>query len=205
MDLSGGTAQATSTGQTGRLSSTAVFANASAASTGTESQAGAAASPTPGRRGQTVSGGDRGNAPRADEGPPPAGNPVLRPVLPEPPADGKPEAPQRPRVFGNRDWVISIECKAEGVVLYPGGGRYPVATLNQTPPGDNPLAKAVRGMIDRRQAMVRPGAPPYRPVLRFLVEPDGLRSYYLAYPVLEPLGVPMTRENVRPEPSDRRP
>ena len=54
-------------------------------------------------------------------------------------------------------------------------------------------------MIARRQATVRPGEPPYRPMIRFRVLPDGLRTYHLAYPALEALHVPMTRENVDPE------
>ena len=33
-------------------------------------------------------------------------------------------------------------------------------------------------------------------MIRFRVRPDGLRAYYLAYPVLEALRVPMTRENL---------
>jgi hypothetical protein len=43
---------------------------------------------------------------------------------------------------------------------------------------------------------VRPGEAPYRPVIRFQVSKEGLRSYFHAYPLLEPLRVPMTRENV---------
>jgi hypothetical protein len=54
-------------------------------------------------------------------------------------------------------------------------------------------------MIVRRQSTVRPGEPPYRPMIRFRVRPDGLRSYYLAYPALEALHVPMSRENLEPE------
>ena len=54
-------------------------------------------------------------------------------------------------------------------------------------------------MIARRQGTVRPGEPPYRPQVRLLVRPDGLRTYYLAYPLLESLQVPMTRQNLEPE------
>jgi hypothetical protein len=36
-------------------------------------------------------------------------------------------------------------------------------------------------------------------MIRFRVRPDGLRSYYLAYPALEALHVPMSRENLEPE------
>ena len=44
----------------------------------------------------------------------------------------------------------------------------------------------------RRQATVRPGDPLYRPQIRFLVRPNGLRTYYLAYPLLESLQVPLS-------------
>ena len=51
-------------------------------------------------------------------------------------------------------------------------------------------------MVARRQASVRPGEAPYRPQLRFLVRPDGLRSFHLAYPALESLRLPMTRQDI---------
>lgn len=107
--------------------------------------------------------------------------------------------PPRPQVFGNRDWFISLDCTADGVRIYPGGRRIAAADLTRTAQGANPLLPIVQSLITRRQAMVRPGEPPYRPVIRFLVHPDGLRTYYLAYPALESLSVSMVRENVRPE------
>ncbi|HLJ94208.1 MAG TPA: hypothetical protein VKU02_13555 [Gemmataceae bacterium] len=106
----------------------------------------------------------------------------------------------RPRpLIGNRDWVISIECTAEGLVLLPSRQRIPTAQIARGENESNPLLEAVQQMMARRQATVRPGEPPYRPMIRFRVLPDGLRSYHLAYPVLEGLQVPMTRENVDPE------
>ena len=62
------------------------------------------------------------------------------------------------------------------------------------PADKNPLLLALRSMIDRRQATVRSGEMPYRPQIRFQVYPDGFRAYYLAYPALELLQVPMTRD-----------
>ena len=50
--------------------------------------------------------------------------------------------------------------------------------------------------IARRQAQVLVGEPPFRPLLRFQIHPDGLRAYYRAYPLLEALRLPMSRENV---------
>jgi hypothetical protein len=94
--------------------------------------------------------------------------------------------------------VIFIECRPEAVVLYPSRRPFPLASLAPRP-GDNPLLQAVRQMVDRRQAGVRPGDLPYRPEVRFLVRPDSLRAFHAAYPALEALAVPMRRQNLRPE------
>ena len=85
------------------------------------------------------------------------------------------------------------------MVLHPSGQRIALAELAKTDSSNNPLLETLQRMIARRQATVRPGDPPYRPILRFRVRPDGLRCYYLAYPALEALHLPMTRENVDPE------
>jgi hypothetical protein len=70
---------------------------------------------------------------------------------------------------------------------------------------DNPLLRAVWQLIERRQATVRPGEPPYRPLIRFLVHPDGLRTYFLAWPALESLHIPMSRQNVEPQDDAKKP
>jgi hypothetical protein len=143
----------------------------------------------PGRRGSTGSGNG------------PAGNALDRlatPVLP-----GKPDRPAVPpppvRWFGSRDWNIYIDCTADAVVLQPQGTKFTTEVLASSKAGENPLAQAVQALIARRQATVRPGEPPYRPCLRFRVLPGGLRAFHLAYPVLEPLQVPMTRESLEPD------
>jgi hypothetical protein len=92
--------------------------------------------------------------------------------------------------------IISIECRADALFLSPAGMRMLPSTLQNAPPADNPLSRAVQEIIDRRQAAVPQGELPYRVRIRFLVRPDGLRSYYDAYPALESLHVPMTRENL---------
>jgi hypothetical protein len=102
-------------------------------------------------------------------------------------------------LFGNRELVIPIECTADAVVLHPTRQRFPAAVLLQGEGGGNSLSQTVRQMIERRQAGVRPGEPPFRPSIRFLVRPAGLRSYYLAWPALEGLHLPMTRENLDAE------
>ncbi len=111
----------------------------------------------------------------------------------------KDRAPKRPpplgRLIGNRDFVILVDCHADHATVLPGGAqfRWPV---QQSAAADQALTRYVQQLIERRQASVRPGEPPYRPQIRFQVAPDGLRTYYRAYPPLEPLRVPMSRENL---------
>jgi hypothetical protein len=117
-------------------------------------------------------------------------------MTPAPPG-GTVEKPRpAPRLVGNRDWVISAECKADGVVLYPGNVRVPLASLVPGQEGGTRLVQAVQQMIARKQATVHQGEPPYRPQVRFLVRPDGLRSFYAAYPWLEGQKIPMSRQNI---------
>jgi hypothetical protein len=106
--------------------------------------------------------------------------------------------PPRPaRLRGNRDWIIYIECRADRVVLYP--SRQEVALTDLRPGGDNPLVAAVQAMIDRRQATVPAGDPPYRPQVRFLVRAENMRAFHFAYPALDTLAVPKRRQNLDPE------
>jgi hypothetical protein len=84
-------------------------------------------------------------------------------------------------------------------VIASSGQYLEIAEISKGKNGTNALLETVQGMISRRQATVRPGEPPYRPMIRFRVRPDGLRSYYLAYPALDSLHLPMSRENLEPE------
>jgi hypothetical protein len=121
------------------------------------------------------------------------------------PGEGTSPLPARPlRFVGNRDWIIPIECLDDGVVLKAAGQKFPLQVL-ASGTGENPLVAAVRQLIARRQAMVRPGEPPYRPQVRFLVHPEGLRTYHLAYPALEPLRIPLRRLNLDPSGEEKEP
>jgi hypothetical protein len=104
------------------------------------------------------------------------------------------------RLLGNRDWPILVECQADAVVVRAIPLRVTAASLERTDTEASHLVQAVQKMIADRQHTLRPGEPPYRPLIRFVVHPDGLRTYYLAYPRLEALGLPLTRENVQPPP-----
>ncbi len=113
----------------------------------------------------------------------------------------KPEKSTRPsiplgRLIGNRDFILVVECTADAVIIQPWGTRFPLASLPKEPDPGHPLVQTIQQLINRRQATVLPGETPYRPIIRFKIRPDGLRAYYLAYPLLDGLKIPMLRENV---------
>lgn len=107
--------------------------------------------------------------------------------------------------YVRRDWNIFVECTADQVVVYPGGSRISTISLGHSgKPGNQPLFQTVQQMIARRQAVIASTdvsreAPGQAPQIRFLVRPDGLRTYFLAFPELSPLHLPMTRENLDAE------
>jgi hypothetical protein len=109
-------------------------------------------------------------------------------------------APAAFRLEGNRDLPIILECRADDVVMTVNDRHWQVADLERDPAARAALANAVQQWVDRRQATLREGQTPYRPLVRFRVKPDGLRTYYAAYPALEKLGLPMKRENVESQP-----
>ncbi|MGE3809454.1 MAG: hypothetical protein AB7K24_32725, partial [Gemmataceae bacterium] len=106
--------------------------------------------------------------------------------------EGKPK-PAPALVHINRDWYIPIECTPDGVLVHNTGQRIALADLMRY--DDNPLTKAVIDLIAKRQKTVPDGAAPWKPQIRFLVSSKGLRAYYLAYPRLEELNIPMLRVN----------
>jgi hypothetical protein len=105
--------------------------------------------------------------------------------------------PSIARRYTNRDFEIVLECTADAVVFW--GTRFPLSALPDKPGPNIPLVRAVQHQIDQRQAHVRPGEPPYRVIVRFKVQPEGLRAYYQAYPLFAPLGLPMIRESLENE------
>jgi hypothetical protein len=106
--------------------------------------------------------------------------------------------PRPARLTGNRDWIIPLECTADAVVL-PTGVKVSAQSLATGDSGAKALLQAVQEVINRKQATVRAEESPYRPQVRFLVHPDGLRVYHLAYPTLEPLQIPILRQNLVPD------
>ena len=106
-----------------------------------------------------------------------------------------PAGPVLSRVLGNKDFLITIECYSDFVTISPGGMSFRWTAANMKT-ADQAFAQAIANLIEHRQASVRAGEPPYRPLICFRVTADGRPMCLHAYPLLEPLHVPMTRENV---------
>ena len=68
----------------------------------------------------------------------------------------------------------------------PGGYTYRWNTSNLKETNDA-FVQTVTNLIARRQASVRAGEPPYRPVICFQVSSEGLKTYYHAWPLLDRL------------------
>jgi len=103
------------------------------------------------------------------------------------------------RRYVRPEWNIFIECTSDHVIVYPGGLRVPASSLGGHGNGSQSLLKAIQQIIARRQAVIASSetdASTQPPQIRFLLRPDGLRTYFLAYPELGPLHLPMTRENL---------
>jgi hypothetical protein len=153
---------------------------------GPESPAGPQTPATPGAPAAT-GGGANGSTREKDD------SPRFAPPQTTPPAKKPPPPLRVARLSGDRDYIIFVECRPDDVVLYPSRQSFAAQQLAR---GDQAIVAAVKQMIDRKQALVRPGDLPFRPQVRFLVHPESIRSYHTAYPVLNALGVPQTRQNL---------
>jgi hypothetical protein len=149
-------------------------------------------------RKRVLGGGGGGSGERGDPGAA-ALNRFAPPSAPVPQAR-KPVALRPAWVHGGRDWTIYVECRPDGVVLYPSQRSFALAQAAAESVG-NPLVAAIRQMIDRRQSARRPGEPPYYPKVCLLVRPEYVRTFLMVYPALEALRVPTTRQNLDPEDS----
>ena len=138
---------------------------------------------------ESISGGSETKSGGADDGLPQSTPSFGR-------EDAKKPTPPPLRLLGNRDFIITIDCYADHATVFPSGLQYRWSGPNPNA-SDKALVDAVSNLITRRQATVRTGEPAYRPVIRIQVAPDGLRTYLRIYPLLAPLNVMMTRENVR--------
>jgi hypothetical protein len=93
--------------------------------------------------------------------------------------------------------VIFVECREQSLVVYPSRLEVPVSALSRA--SNDPFQQTIRQMIERKQATVRQGDLPYRPHVRFLVRPQFEQTYYQAFPSLDGLTVPKSRQTLEPE------
>jgi len=87
-----------------------------------------------------------------------------------------------------------IDCLADRIVVSPGAVNYDLESLSTSRSGE--VKKTVLRQIARWTSAVPAGETPPRIEIHFRVRPDGLRAYYVAYPLLEDLRLPVLRENV---------
>src|SRR5262249_31667521 len=99
---------------------------------------------------------------------------------------------------GERDWILFVECRADAVVLYPSRRQFLADTL-RTPQGRAEVLRAAQQLLGRRHAAARAAEGGLRPEVRFLIHPDGVRTFHLTYPALDPLPAPKTRQDLQPE------
>jgi len=168
--------------------------------TGEPTGQGGEPAPPPGPGGSVPQGGQGGQRPRnGKQGQPSSGRPQGAGAEGEPgsgekggsidglPGPKKPKILKPARVGPEPDWIIEVVCQASGVSVPGGRMQYSAAELNN----GNVLAERIGRWIADRQATLRPGEPPYRPQIHFIVHPEGQRTFHLVYPALERLQVPM--------------
>lgn len=143
--------------------------------------------------------GEPGAKGKADAGP---GTPGDGPKLPggglppgvKPPPSPKAERPPlRPAELSSDEVIVHVECHADYVVVHPSRRRVPVEALGHSD-AHNPLYQQVRAGLARKPL----GVEKPRRQIRFLVHPDGERTFHRAYPVLEGLSASKTRQAVQP-------
>jgi hypothetical protein len=146
--------------------------------------------------------GGAGNTLAASDGPS-EGPVVPLPTIPTPTGVTiKRPAQQNPRpvrLNGDKDWVLYVECRADGVVLHPSRRSFTASTL-ATAQGRADLTRAAQNLLERRQnAANQVGEKNFKAQIRFLVWPDGQRTYHAVYPALDGLPAPKTMQILNPE------
>lgn len=134
-------------------------------------------------------------------------NPLSRVAAPDPLAnEGANKKEPRPlrvaRLDGSRDFILFIECNAQGIIVYPDKQRFPGHIL-ETEEGAKRLLNLMRQQVERRTKKTPAGDPAPKGQIRFLVHPEGLRWYHASFPIIEELQIKTTRQSLIPEDSVR--
>ena len=85
---------------------------------------------------------------------------------------------------------ITIECRDGQAILQPAGLTF--SMLDMSPllnPRSSPVARAVVAELVRTRRTLAPDGSAVVPYIYFIIRPDGVRPYYQARTLLEPLGI----------------
>lgn len=85
---------------------------------------------------------------------------------------------------------IAIECRDGMATLQPGGPSFSLVEMSALGPfRSNPLVGAVRRYLAHAELGRSPDGAPVVPYILFVIRPDGIRPYYEARGILEPVGL----------------
>ena len=85
---------------------------------------------------------------------------------------------------------IPIECRGSLATIQPGGPSFDIGSLvGLVNPRTHPMVAAVARILFRTRDLAAPDGTAPEPYILFLVRPDGIRPFYAARGLLEPLRV----------------
>ena len=84
---------------------------------------------------------------------------------------------------GSREYVVVIDCQADGVRVSPSRVNIPLDVLGQSN-GSTLLVRTVQDLVARRRAMQAPEDSEVRVVIRFVLHKEGTRAFHTSYPLL---------------------
>ncbi len=130
-------------------------------------------------------------------------NPLARVAAPDPLANEaatkkEPRPLRVARLDGSRDFILFIECNAQGIVVHPEKQKFAGHEL-ETEGGAKRLLNLMRQQVERKTKKTLAGDPPPKGQIRFLVRPEGLRWYHASFPIIEELQIKTTRQTLEPE------
>lgn len=108
-----------------------------------------------------------------------------------------------PHRGANGTWQrpVVLECRDGKAFLQPNGPSFTLLDMAPILGPRSPLITAVANALVRSQRASSPDGAPVVPYIYFIVRPDGVRSYYQARGILEPLGIAFGYELVEQETS----
>lgn len=103
---------------------------------------------------------------------------------------GSARKPLRPGYrLGDQDWELIVECTSSQVRIRPSTVTIDVDNLYPGKAGADLLYLTVKRLIDQQTAKLRARKNNETPQIKFMVDRDALRTYHLAYPILNNIPV----------------